>query len=219
MLVLVLACEMGPPQHFEPPPAHKAVRIPDPVAPAPDGVSADLLQKYADRGPIVPRSIEVWELTYQSKLLSIALMSTAAIDRLEDLPLVLTPDATWGLPDPRRFGQRRVFAGDHGAAFLAAFRAAAQRFPAESTHKTQPVLDGVQGVVRIGAEPYWTYWVNGNDRIYVRQIVYRGRPYIDYVGFFEQLPEEPIHVADRVIPPLAAPVRRHEEALVPMEPP
>ena len=219
MLVLALACEMGPPDELEPPRPHAPVRIPDPVAPAEEGASADLLQQYVDRSAIVPRAIESWELTYQSKLLSIALVSTAAADRLEDLPLVLTPDATWGLPDPRRFGQRRIFAGDHGAAFLAAFRAAARRFPSGATHRTQPVLDGVQGVVRVGAEPYWTYWVNENDRIYVRQVVYRGRPYIDYVGFFEAVPDEPIRVADRVVPPLAAPVRRHDQAIDPMEAP
>lgn len=219
MLLLAFACEMGPPEDFEPPPARAPIRIPDPVAPPEEGVSADLLQQYADRPPVESHAIEQWELTYQSKLLAIALLSTAANDRLEDLPLVLTPDATWGLPDPRKFGARRIFAGDHGAQFLAAFRAAARRFPSGATHRTQPVLDGVQGVVRVGAEPYWTYWVSGNDRIYLREVIYRGRPYIDFVGFFEELPDEPIHVADRVIPPLAAPVRQHESQIDPMLPP
>jgi hypothetical protein len=208
-LLLLLACEIGPSHDgFEPPSPRAPVRIPDPVAPAQDDASTDLLQQYVDRPAIDPRAIQLWELTFQQKLLAIALVSTAASDRLEDLALALTPDARWGLPDPRRFGSRPIFDDDHGAAFLAAFRAAAQRFPKGSTYHTQPLTDGAQGVVRIGAEPYWTYWVNGRDRIYLRMIVYRGRPYIDYVGFFESLPEEPLHVTDSVIPPLAPPLRR-----------
>ncbi len=215
-LLLALACDPAPQGDLLETPAVRApIRIPDPIAPAPAGVSADLLQKYADRPPVDPRGVELWELTFQAKLIAVALLATAASDRLEDLRLLLTPDATWGLPDPRRFGQRPVFGDDRGEAFLAALRAAAQRFPADATHKTQPVLDGVQGVTRVGAEPYWTYWVNGNDRIYLRLVVYRGRAHIDYVGFFETVPEEPIRVADRVVPPLSAPVRRPASAAPP----
>ncbi|MBC8073519.1 MAG: hypothetical protein IAG13_34680 [Deltaproteobacteria bacterium] len=204
---LLLACELAAPS-YESPSSRTPVRIPEPVLPAEDLSSADLLQEYAPRPPLNPRILDACELTYQQKMIAIALLSTAANDRLDELDLVLTPDATWGMPDPRRFGQRPVFADDGGAAFLAAFRQAARRFPAKSGYHTEALPGGPQAAVGSGAEPYWTYWVNERDRIYMRMVIYRGRPYIDYVGFFETVPDAPLRVLDRVVPPLAPPLRR-----------
>lgn len=186
------------------PPA-AVVRIPDPIPPVPQSEASNLLEYYSTRAPIVPRESELWELPFQSKRLAVVLLIIAAHDRLEDLSQVLTPDATWGLPDPRRFGERPVFADDGGAEFFAALRRVAQRLPAGTDWATKPMALGPQESVRAGAEPMWAYFGTG-DRLYLRMALYRGRARIDYVGFFpDGPPSEPLRVVDHGPPPPLAP--------------
>lgn len=210
------ACDSSPPPRdastdLE---ARPRVRVPDPIQPAGEGESANLLQEYAKRDRIEPDEPATWDLPFKSKRVAVALLITAAKDRVEDLPLLLTPDAAWGLPDTRELGRRRVFDGDGGERFLQAFRKTAQRFPANATWENRPLLPGIQEMVRSGAEPMWSYWENLPERIYVRQVVRDGRAQIDYIGFFEEIPQDPIHVrpAYGLPPNLTPPMRRPEGA-------
>lgn len=212
-LALLLACEWSGPDEFVPAAPYTPIRIPNPIEPAPEGEAGTLLQEYAARPPIDAYEAQWWELPFQAKRLVIALLITAAKDRIEDLPLVLTPDATWGLPEPSRFGARPIFGPDHGEAFLAALRTAAGRFPAKAKWQSQPMPPGPEMTVRAGAEPYWTYYVAGNDRIYFREVIYQGRARIDYVGLWQELPTERIQVRDQgPSPPLSPPPRRPRPA-------
>lgn len=188
---------------------HRPVRVPQPIAPADDDTSANLLQEYAARDPIEQREADLWELPFQSKRIVVALLITAGKDRLEDLDMLLTPDAMWGLPETRRFGARPIFAGDSGEGFLRAFRAAAARFPGKAKWQTQPLAAGPQEVVRDGAEPLWSFFGNGNDRIYFRKVMYGGHARIDYVGLFEELPTEPVKVVGHGKPVPLGPQLRH----------
>jgi hypothetical protein len=211
-LALGPACDWSPPP-VDDSPARRAVRIPQPIEPPEEGVSVDLLQAYAKRDPIPREESELWELPFQSKRLVVALLILAGKDRLEDLDMVLTPDATWGLPETRRLGARPIFGPDGGEAFLAAFRSAARRFDEKAVWKTTPLPTGPQEAVRAGAEPLWSYYVNGDDRIYFREVLYRGAARIDYVGFFEEVPTAPIQVVDHGHrPPMGPPVRRAPRA-------
>jgi hypothetical protein len=207
-LALGPACNWSVPPTDETP-AHRAVRIPRPIAPADEGTSEDLLQAYAKRDPITRREADLWELPYQSKRLVVALLIIASQDRLEDLDLVLTPDAAWGLPETRRFGARPIFGSDRGEAFLSAFRRVAARFGAKAKWQTQPLPTGPEGAVRSGAEPLWSFYANGNDRIYFREVLYRGVPRIDYVGMFEDLPTDPVKVVGHGVPVPMGPPARH----------
>ena len=173
-------------------------------APAPSVEAGGLLAEFSARSEVAPSESEEWELPFQSKRLAVALMIAAAHDRPEDLAFVLTPDATWGFPDTRRFGQQSIRADDDGRAFLSILRSAARRFPAKTPWRTQPLRSGHQELVRTGAEPMWSYYDNGADRIYLREVLYQGRARIDYVGFFAELPTAPINITERGdAPPLS----------------
>ena len=199
--------------------ARPRVRVPDPIQPVEDGQPGNLLQQYAKRDRIEPDEPATWDLPFKSKRVAVALLITAAADRPEDLPLVLTPDATWGLPDTRQLGRRRVFDGDGGEAFLQAFRKAAQRFPSSAPWQNQPLLPGAQEVVRSGAEPMWSFWENQPERIYIRKVVRNGQAKIDYIGFFEELPQEPIRVRSEYGMPVAlTPPMRRPEGMSPTMP-
>jgi hypothetical protein len=174
--------------------ARPRIRVPDPIEPADEGQTADLLQQYAKRDRIERKESVTWELPFKSKRLAVALLITAAKDRPEDLSLFLTPDATWGLPDTRQFGRRRVFDGDGGDRFLRAFRKAARRLPGKASWITEPQVPGVQEMVYSGAEPMWAYWESKPEHIYIRMIVRDRRAQIDYIGFFEDPPPDRIHV-------------------------
>jgi hypothetical protein len=190
--------------------ARPRIRVPDPILPVEEGQSADLLQQYAKRDRIEPEEPATWELPGKSKRVAVALLITAAKDRPEDLHLFLTPDATWGMPDTRQFGRRRVFDGDGGERFLQAFRKAARRFPGNASWTSEPQVPGIQAMVSSGAEPMWTYWASRAERIYTRMIVRDGAAKIDYIGFFEEPPTEPIRVRPELHakPPMAAPYRQ-----------
>jgi len=206
--VLSPACDWSPPALDEPP-AQRPVRIPQPIAAAEPGAPGDLLQEYLRREPIDPREADLWELPFQSKRLAVALLIIAGKDRIEDLDRVLTPDATWGLPEPRRFGARPIFGNDGGEAFFAAFRGAAARFPEKAQWQTPALPIGSQELVRSGAEPMWSFFTHGNDRILMRMVVQGGRARIDYVGLFEALPTEPTRVVGHGRPmALGAQIRR-----------
>lgn len=207
-LVLFLGCEL-PLEPVEESKSRPRTRVPSPIQPVDEGMSANLLEQYAARQPILQSEADAWELPFQIKRLDIALVTIAAQDRLEDLDLVLTPDATWGMPETRRFGARPIFAGDGGEAFLAAFRKAAMRFPGNAKWETQPLASGPQDIIRNGAEPLWSFYSNANDRIYFRAVMYAGVARIDYVGLFEEVPTEPIKVIGHGKPAPLGPMLRH----------
>jgi len=217
-LALLAACEL-PLDPVEASRPRLRTRVPSAIQPVEEGMSANLLEQYAARQPILQLEADAWELPFQIKRLDIALVTIAAHDRLEDLHMVLTPDATWGLPETRRFGARRIFDGDGGEAFLAAFRAAAARFPGTAKWETQPLASGPQDIIRNGAEPLWSFYSNANDRIYFRAVMHAGVARIDYVGLFEEVPTTPIKVIGHGKPvPLAPMLRRQPQGMAPKDP-
>jgi hypothetical protein len=209
-------CEWSPnlphdPTSSVPPP----VRIPQPIAAAGENESADILQHYADRPPIHELEPRGWELPFQSKRLAVALLIVAAKDRVEDLDLVLTPDARWGLPDRRQFGARPVFGDDDGEAFLADLRTALHRVPSTAAWKSSPMPPGVQETIRTGAEPMWISFGEGTETVLIREVMYRGTARIDFVGFFVEPPVGRIKVVGQPgIPPTMPPPRKSAEALL-----
>lgn len=229
LLAITLGCDPNLPS--PPPDAQPVVRVPEPVAAAEGETSRNLLQSYLDRDPdvvkmqVVPaqgdptRTVRVpltwedeshtWRLPFQSKRLTAALLIAAAHDRLDNLRFILTPDARWGWPDLRRPGSRPVFAGDGGEAFFAAFRAAAVRLPDDAGWRSFPVPPGIQMLHATGAEPMWTVYAEKEPTLIVMHLVlHRGEARIDYVGFFEDVPEEyPDMSAYGPRPPLVPPRR------------
>ncbi len=143
---------------------------------------------------------QTWKLPQQAKRVVVALVIAAAHDRPENLRFILTPDATWGWPDPRRPGAHPVFDGDDGAAFFSAFRAAASRLPGKVRWKSFPVPPGIQMLHATGAEPMWTYYAEGSDGIMMHLVSYKGAARIDYIGLFDELPSAPPN-ADAYGPP------------------
>lgn len=204
-------CEWQPDLHVPSgPAAPPAVRVPEPIEPAGENESADILQQYAARPPIDEREPRTWELPFQSKRLAVGLLIVAAKDRLEDLDLVLTPDARWGLPDRRQFGARVVFGPDGGEEFLQSLRTALHRVPSTAGWKTSPMPPGVQETVRTGSEPMWISFGEGTDTVLIREVMHDGAAKIDYVGFFVEPPEGKIKVVgQRGIPPTMPPSREH----------
>lgn len=219
LLAIPLGCDPNLPP--EPPSLPPVVRVPEPVPTVEGDASRNLLQAYIDRNPDgdPPRQGQApmtweqesrsWRLPFQAKRLSAALLIAAAHDRLDSLRFILTPDATWGWPDPRRPGARPVFAGDDGEAFFEAFRKAAQRLPANASWRSYPVPPGIQMLHTTGAEPVWTAWADGQPTLIVMHLVlWRGTARVDYVGFFEEIPTEVPDLGAYGPRPPFAPVRR-----------
>jgi hypothetical protein len=229
LLANTLGCDPNLPA--EPPSRPPIVRVPEPVPAVEGETSRNLLQAYIDRDPDVvkvrsvpaegdpTRTVQVpvswedeshgWRLPFQSKRLSAALLIAAAHDRLDSLRFILTPDATWGWPDPRRPGARPVFAGDDGEAFFQAFRKAAQRLPDNASWRSFPVPPGIQMLHATGAEPMWTAWADDQPTLIVVHLVpWRGEARVDYVGFFEGTPDELPNLSTYgPPPPLVPPLR------------
>ncbi len=230
--IATLGCEPNLPP--EVPDVEPVARVPQPVPIVEGDVSRNLLQGYIERDPdavssrrvcpegqpecpdeekvVVPITWEdeshSWRLPYQAKRVVAALIIAAAHDRLDNLRFILSPDAVWGWPDPRRPGARPVFDGDGGEAFFTALRTAAQRLPEKVKWTSHPVPPGIQMLLSTGAEPMWTYYAEGRDGILMRQVLYRGEARIDYVGFFEELPaERPTADAYGPPPPIKTPLR------------
>jgi hypothetical protein len=208
------------------PPARPETRVAHPIDPGHEGQSRDLLQHYVARdatpesripdGVLLEREAVEWELPFKSKRVVAALLTTVARDRLQDLPIVLHRDATWGLPDSRRPREREVFADDEGEAFLAAFRKAAQRFPEHASYvnPTNFVM-GLQENIRSGAEPMWAYYEQGADRILFRFRTISGRAWIDYVGFFTEAPAvAPDFASLGPAPPMSPPMRKEDGSVM-----
>ena len=197
------------------PPPRPEVRIAHAIDPGTEGQSRDLLQHYIARdfgtpesripdGPALEREAVTWELPFKSKRIVAALLTTVARDRLQDLPIILHPDATWGLPDPRRLRERSIFAKDDGEAFMAAFR-----------NPTNFVM-GLQEHIRSGSEPMWAFYEQGFDRILFRFRAIGGRAWIDYVGFTLEAPaSEPDY--DAVLgpaPPMSPALRKDDGSVM-----
>jgi hypothetical protein len=229
LVAITLGCDPNLPP--EPPDAKPVVRVPEPVAAVEGDASRNLLQAYIDRDPDVvkmrslpaegdpTRKVQApltwedeshgWRLPFQSKRLTAALLIAAAHDRLDNLRFLLTPDATWGWPDLRRPGARPVFAGDDGEAFFQAFRRAAERLPDSAGWRSFPVPPGIQMLHATGAEPMWTVYAENQPALIVMHLVlHRGEARIDYVGFFEELPQQyPDLSAYGPLPPIVPPRR------------
>jgi hypothetical protein len=186
-----------------------AVHVPQPVAPAEDGVSADFMQVCVLREPFDEAESDHWEMPFQSRRLAVALMIIVAQDRIDDLDRVLTPDATWGLPETRRFGARPIFGPDGPHEFVHALREAGRRLPAKPSWRTLPLTMGTQESVRSGAEPLWAFYENGGDRIYFRMVMREDKARIDYVGLFEDGPPRgPISIVGQGRPTALGPLPR-----------
>ena len=206
------ACDQNLPlQPFE---AVETPRTPQPIDPGLGREDRNLLQQYAERDPIEPGEAETWQLPFQAKRVAVAMLIAAALDRREDLKLVLTPDATWGLPDRRRIGARPVFGDDDGEAFLDALRKTAARFPADAPWKSQPVLPGVQALYQSGAEPMWTFWASDAEFMVTSMIVVGGAARIDYIGLWEDGPNKNVDTSNWGPPPPMIPTLR-EDMMVP----
>lgn len=236
-LTITLGCDPNLPP--EPSSRQPPVRVPEPVPAAEGDTSRNLLQAYIDRDPEVvkvrtvaaegdpSRKVQVpltwedeshsWRLPFQSKRVTAALLVAAAHDRLDSLRFILTPDATWGWPDLRRPGARPVFAGDQGEAFFRAFRSAAVRLPDSAGWRSFPVPPGIQMLHATGAEPMWVVFAENQPSLIVMHLVlWRGEARIDYVGFFEELPEtSPDMSAYGPLPPLVPSRRPPPEGAVP----
>ena len=213
-LAITLGCDPNLPR--EPPSRQPVARVPEPVPSIEGETSRNLLQAYVDRDPdVVERRVtwedesHGWRLPFQSKRLTAALLIAGAHDRLDNLRFILTPDATWGWPDLRRPGARPVFAGDDGEAFFQAFRKAATRLPDSAGWRSYPVPPGIQMLHATGAEPMWTVYAENQPSLIVMHLVlWRGEARIDYVGFFEELPEHsPDTSAYGPLPPIVPPRR------------
>ena len=100
-----------------------------------------------------------------------------------------------------------VFAGDEGEEFFQAFRKAAERLPDSADWRSFPVPPGIQMLHATGAEPMWTVYAEKTPALIVMHLVlWRGEARVDYVGFFEELPEQPLDLgAYGPLPPLVPP--------------
>ncbi len=213
-------------------PERTPIHIPRPLQPGENGRAATLLQHYLGvnasrvatdrrRRPGAPRTVipegdalqrevwgwdipaETWVLPFKSQRMVVTLLRTAARDRLDDLPLIVHPDATWGLPDARMPSARPIFGSDGGVAFLTALQAAASRFPADAKYvNATNLVRGVEVLVMSGAESMWSYYESGSDRLLFRLRTREGRPFIDYVGLFPDPPTQPPNL-DGLGPPVA----------------
>ncbi|MEM6995410.1 MAG: hypothetical protein AAF721_33180 [Myxococcota bacterium] len=206
------ACD---PYAIQPIPKYQAPRVPNPIAPGTEG-EQNLLQLYAARPRVEVSEADTWQLPFQAKRVAVAMLISVAHDRPEDLEFILTPDATWGLPDRRRVGARSVFE-DGGEAFVAALREAAQRFPEAATWTSQPVLPGLQESYRVGAEPMWTYWSQDEEHLVTSMVVIGGTTRIDYVGFWADGPDKDIDTQNWGAPPPFIPPSRTERIALPGE--
>ncbi|MEM7159616.1 MAG: hypothetical protein AAF799_42645 [Myxococcota bacterium] len=187
-------------------------RVSQPVPIIEGDASRNLLQGFIERDPDVagqrtvpnldgsPGQTQVpltwaeeslgWKLPFQAKRVVAALMIAAAHDRLDSLDFILTPEAQWGWPDPRRPGARSIFNGDDGEAFFQAFRTVAQRLPEKTKWTSKPVPPGIQVLHQTGAEPMWTYYATGQDGILMQLVLYQGKARIAYVGLYEEPPAD-----------------------------
>lgn len=195
-----------------------------PIDAGDEGQSRNLLQYYISRdaspsqlsipsGDVLARESESWRLPFKSKRIVAALLTTAARDRLSDLEFILSPDATWGEPDPRRIGEQDIFGDDGGERFFAELRTAAQRFDQHSSYKNPTnFMMGIQEHLRTGAEPMWSYYENGFDKLLFRFIVRGGLARITYVGFYREghVPTEPRRLQNLGPIPLMTPPMRKE---------
>ncbi|MEM9456783.1 MAG: hypothetical protein AAGF11_21580 [Myxococcota bacterium] len=235
LVTIALACEPNlRPEMPDVEPVEPVERSREPVAVVEGEASRNLLQGYIERDPDVAgrrkacppaqplcdeqekinvpvtweEESQSWRLPYQAKRIVAALMIAAAHDRLDSLRFILTPDAQWGWPDPRRPGARPVFTGDQGEAFFKVLRKVGQRLPEKTKWTSHPVPPGVQMLLSTGAEPMWTYYSEGPDGILMRLVVYGGKARIDYVGLFDELPaERPNADAYGPPPPMKTPLR------------
>jgi hypothetical protein len=229
-------------------PARAEIHVPRPIDPGQGGTSRDLMQHYladhpgrvdADRrrGYGQPRTVipqgdgiereawgwdipaETWILPFKSQRIIVTLVTTAARDRPDDLPLLIHPDARWGRPDPRLVGARPIFADDNGAEFLAAFQAALARIPEGTKYQNaSQIVGGPARHLTTGSEPMWSYYEVDNDRILFRMRTRDGRPWVEYVGLYEDgPPAEPPNYDDLGPPPaMVAPTRRPDGSASPV---
>ncbi len=188
-----------------------------------EGDPRSLLAQYSRRDPIEWGEAGRWPLPSKGKQVAVALLTTAALDRLEDLPRLLTSDAGWGLPHRAEYGARPVFSGDGGAEFFDVLRTAASRFKGldpssqidgggggSAVYTCPPLVPGVQDVIQTGAEPYWCYY-QSNDRLDLlvfKMRVIQGRTQVEYVGLFEERPSAPVVIPrHEAVPPLTPPIK------------
>jgi hypothetical protein len=206
-----------------------AAEIPSrpPVDPGEDGQSRTLLQHYRSRdlaadklaipaGDRLAAESTAWQLPFQSKRMIAAFLTSLSRGAVDEIQYTLAPTATFGRPDSRRPHERPVFEGDNLIEFFDGVSAAASRFD-ETSKYVNPTsfLMGVQERIRSGAEPMWSYYESGNEKLLFRFRVYGNVARIDYVGFFAEAPKEPVDFsALGPAPPMMPGVRTEEDKIV-----
>ena len=198
-----------------------------PVDPGEDGQSRTLLQHYRARdlaggqlsiraGDQLGAEATAWQLPFQSKRIIASFLTSLSRGAIDELQYTLAPGATFGHPDARRPHERPIFEGDNLTTFFDGAHAAANRLD-ETTKYVNPTsfLMGVQERIRTGAEPMWAYYEAGPDKLMFRFRMYGERAYIDYVGYFAEVPTEPVDYSALGPPPPMMPgVRTDENTIV-----
>lgn len=202
--LLASGCEAPQATGTETVPQQAAVPSRAPVDPGEDGQSRTLLQHYRARdlaggklsvpaGDALGAEATAWQLPFQSKRIVASFLTSLSRGAVDELQHTLAPTATFGRPDPRRPHELPIFEGDNLLTFFDGAHAAANRMD-EMTKYTNPTsfVMGLQERIRSGAEPFWAFYEAGHDKLMFRFRVYGDRAYIDYVGFYPEVPTEAV---------------------------
>lgn len=198
-----------------------------PVDPGEDGQSRTLLQHYRARdlagdklsipaGERLGAEGTAWQLPFQSKRIVASFLTSLSRGAVDELQYTLAPGATFGRPDVRRPHERPIFEGENLTTFFDGAHAAANRMDEMSkyTNPTSFVM-GLQERIRSGAEPMWSFYEAGHDKLMFRFRMYGNRAYIDYVGFYPEAPTEPVdYSALGPAPPMMPGIRTDENTVV-----
>lgn len=157
-----------------------------------EGAGKSLLDEYASRTSRDSAESASWLLPNNGKTIIVEALIAAAHDDAARMLELVTPTATWGIPDRRQLRARPVRAtGDpYGLDFIEVFRNAAARFKAKASFGCVPLQPNWSMLAEAGAEPMWcTYNADdGYDLLVFRLVKFRGEVRIDYVGLFIERP-------------------------------
>lgn len=198
------------PETFVDPPLPEHTPRPLPKA-SHDGLGADggLLEDLVGRQPRKDEDLARWALPYNGKTAIVELMIAAAVDDAARMAVLLADDAKWGLPDRRELQAQPVFHPDDplGIEALTALRNTASRFAKRARFTVTPMQPGFEAFTVSGAEPFWATYssADGLDLMTFRVRNKAGRVVIDYIGLFEERPEEPQRVVGVGDPPPEVP--------------
>ncbi|MBK7824487.1 hypothetical protein [Nannocystis sp.] len=154
-----------------------------------EGVPEHLLHEYAARDLAPEAEIRTWDLPAKAKRMVVELLISAARDDLSRLPILMTAQSRWGVPDRREYDALPVFDQDDGRVFLDTLRAAASRFSRKENLNCPPIMPPIaQTYVRNGAEPMWCFYGSndGLDILAFKLVLESGSARFDYVGMYAE---------------------------------